>query len=244
MTILPQHQSPLIDPTNRKSLLIPVRLSASPPKIRFEGGRYQPLDNESAVAGDNSPSDQISGVNLSRRSPDSFGWIVGNSSAVETSGLRLDSDTVIHGRCDPLGAAEVTLGGLHGNVPEKKLNLFQFAAGGAAEPSATSAEIVRREFANANLGGELLDDVPDELFRHSFAPNLAGAAYTPEETTGLDPSRRRPVIQNLGHPVRNWDSSNVTTLPTEVHNCPMSLSLLKMADSQSCQFMPPKPAGK
>ena len=47
-----------------------------------------------------------------------------------------------------------------GNVPEKKLNLLQFAAGGAAEPSATSPEIVRREFANANLGGELLDDVP------------------------------------------------------------------------------------
>lgn len=42
-------------------------------------------------------------------------------------------------------------------MPEKKLNLLQFAARGAAEPSATSAEIVRREFANANLGGELLD---------------------------------------------------------------------------------------
>jgi hypothetical protein len=44
-------------------------------------------------------------------------------------------------------------------VPKKKLNLLQFAAGGAAEPSATSTEIVRREFANANLGGELLDDM-------------------------------------------------------------------------------------
>src|SRR5580698_7816351 len=50
------------------------------------------------------------------------------------SGFRLDSDTVIHGRCDPLDATEVTLGGLHGNVPEKKLNLFQFTAGSAAEP--------------------------------------------------------------------------------------------------------------
>src|SRR5262245_5528631 len=59
-----------------------------------------------------------------------------------------------YGRCDPLGAAEVTLSSLHGNVPEKKLNLLQFAAGGAAEPRATSTEIVRREFANANLAGE------------------------------------------------------------------------------------------
>src|SRR5215475_6014662 len=101
-----------------------------------------------------------------------------------------------------------------------------------------------REFANANLGGELLDDVPDQLFRHSFAPNLAGAAYTPKETTGLDSSRRRPVIQKPGHPVRNWDGSNVTSLPAEVHNCPMPLALLKMANGQHRQLMPPKPAGE
>ena len=67
-----------------------------------------------------------------------FGRIVGYSSGANASGFRLDSDTVIHRRCNPLGAAEITLGGLHGNVPKKKLNLLQFAAGGAAEPSATS----------------------------------------------------------------------------------------------------------
>lgn len=80
------------------------------------------------------------------------------------------------------------------------MNLLQFAAGGAAKPSATSTEIVRREFANADLGGELFDDVPDQLFRHSFAPNLAGAAHTPKETTGLDSSRRGPVVQEAGYP--------------------------------------------
>src|ERR1700754_1413669 len=112
---------------------------------------------------------------------------------------------VIHRRCNPLRTAEITLGGLHGNVPKKKLNLLQFAAGGATEPSATSTEIVRRELANTNLGGELLDDVPDELFRHSFAPNLPGAAYTPKEITGIDSGRRRPVIQQPGYPFRNWD---------------------------------------
>ena len=73
--------------------------------------------------------------------------------------------------------------GLHGNVPKKKLNLLQFAAGGAAEPSATSTEIVRREFANANLGGELLDDVPDELFRYGFAPSSTGATDAPKEVS-------------------------------------------------------------
>jgi hypothetical protein len=57
-------------------------------------------------------------------------------------------------------------------VAKKELNLLQFAAGGAAEPSATTAEIVRREFVNADLGGEPLDNVPDELFRYSVAPEL------------------------------------------------------------------------
>src|SRR3954453_2736906 len=107
-----------------------------------------------------------------------------------------------------------------------------------------ATEIVRCEFANANLGGELLDDVPDQFFRYSFAPNLAGAAYTPEESASLDCSRRRPVIQKGGHPVRNWDGSNVTSLAAEVHNCPMPFALLKMANRQHRQLMPPKPAGE
>src|SRR4051794_9666347 len=111
---------------------------------------------------------------------------IGRSGFQSRQNSRLDSDSVIHRGRNPLVATEVTFRGLYGDVAQKKLNLLQFASGGAAEPSATSTEIVRREFANANLGGELLDDVPDELFRHSFAPNLAGAAYTPEETTRLD----------------------------------------------------------
>jgi hypothetical protein len=32
---------------------------------------------------------------------------------------------------------------------------------------------VRRELVHANLRRELLDDVPDEFFRHPFAPDLA-----------------------------------------------------------------------
>ena len=129
-------------------------------------------------------------------------------------------------------------------MPKKKLNLLQFAAGGAAEPSATSAEIVRREFANANLGGELLDDVPDEFFRYSFAPNFARAAYAPKKSTDIDSGRRRPVIQQLRHPIRNGDGSNVTSLSAEVHDCPMPFTLLKMANGQTAELVAPKPTGK
>jgi len=68
-------------------------------------------------------------------------------------------------------------------VAKKELNLFQFAAGGAAEPSASSTKIVRRQFGNANSGGELLDNVPDELFRYSFSPSSTSATHMPEEPT-------------------------------------------------------------
>jgi hypothetical protein len=66
-------------------------------------------------------------------------------------------------------------------MAEKELNLLQFAAGGTAEASATSTEVVGRKFANANLGGELLDDMPDEFLRDSFAPNSTCAAHPPEK---------------------------------------------------------------
>ncbi len=75
------------------------------------------------------------------------------------------------------------------------MNLLQLAAGGPAEPSATSTEIVRREFANADLGGELLDDMPDELFRYGSAPSSTGATHTPEKFTRANFRGRCPFVQ-------------------------------------------------
>jgi len=69
---------------------------------------------------------------------------------------------------------------LHGDVAEEKLNLLQFAAGRTAEASATASEVMRREFAHANFGGELLYDMPDQLLRYPLAPNSASAAHPSE----------------------------------------------------------------
>ena len=87
--------------------------------------------------------------------------------------------------------------------------------GGTAEASTTSSEVVRREFADANLGGKLLDDVPDQLFRNSFAPDISGAAHAPKETTGVDSSRRCPVIHKAMHPIRNGNGC-----PSRCWRCP------------------------
>ena len=93
------------------------------------------------------------------------------------------------------GATEVTLCGLHGDMAKEELNLLQLAASGAAEPSATSTEIVRRKFANADPGSELLDDMPDELFSYSFFPNATGATHMAEKPAPVYSGGPCPLIQ-------------------------------------------------
>jgi len=57
-------------------------------------------------------------------------WIVGHPSRGQAvSWRRLDSDLVVHCRSDPLRTAEVTLGGLDGDMAKQKLNLLQFSSG-------------------------------------------------------------------------------------------------------------------
>jgi hypothetical protein len=41
---------------------------------------------------------------------------------------------------------------------------------------APSAEIMRRQLANADLDSKLFDDMPYKFFRHSFAPNFSSAS--------------------------------------------------------------------
>jgi len=41
--------------------------------------------------------------------------------------LRFNTDTVVHGSANPLIAAEIAFGCLHGDVAEKELNLIQLS---------------------------------------------------------------------------------------------------------------------
>lgn len=57
-----------------------------------------------------------------------------------------NSNVVIYGFAEPLLAAQIFFGGLHRDVPQKELNLFQLASRIVTEASARPPEIVRREF--------------------------------------------------------------------------------------------------
>ena len=143
-----------------------------------------------------------------------------------------------------MGAPEVTLGRLHGDVAEEELDLLQFAAGCATEPSATPPKIVRPKLAHTDFRRKLFDDVPNELLRHHFAPNRPSATHAAEEAATGDSSGLHPVIEETAHQVRDRDGSNVTTLPSQVHDCPMALTLLKVVDGQASEFMAPKSASQ
>ena len=143
-----------------------------------------------------------------------------------------------------MGAAQVALGRLYRDVAEEKLDLLQFAASGTTESSATPPEIVRRKFAHANFCRELFDDVPDELLRHVFTPNLAGATHAAEEATTGDSSGFHPVVREIPHPIGDRDGPNVTSLPAQVDDCPMPFALLEVINCQISEFMTPKSASQ
>ena len=129
-------------------------------------------------------------------------------------------------------------------MAKKKLNLLQLATGRTAEASATSAEVVGRKFADADLAGELLHDMPDELLRDGFAPNPTCATHPPEKATRANSCGRCPVIQQAMHPIRGGNGPNVTTLSPQVHDCPMPFALLKVAHGQAGELVPTESTGE
>ena len=73
---------------------------------------------------------------------------------------RSQPERIVHGDGDCLLRAEVALGGLDGGVPEQELDLFELAAGFAAELGASAPEVVRAQVWNADLLGRAPDHVP------------------------------------------------------------------------------------
>ena len=63
-------------------------------------------------------------------------------------------------------------------MAKKKLHLLQLAASGAAEAGTTSPEIMRCEFADADLTSELLDDARQTNFSVTASPQTLPALLT------------------------------------------------------------------
>ena len=109
--------------------------------------------------------------------------------------LWFNADAVVHGASNPLLAAEVALGRLNRNVPEQKLNLFQFAARSMAQPCACPTKVVRREPLNACFTGILAYHVPDRLLRQTVTPGAPVLVYPPEQFAGGQVGSLKPLIK-------------------------------------------------
>ena len=78
--------------------------------------------------------------------------------------LRFDADLIVHHSANPLFAAEIAFGRLDRHVAEKELDLLQLSAGSMAQLRARAPQVMGRDAPEAEFGGVLLDDVPNQPF--------------------------------------------------------------------------------
>src|ERR1035438_4676321 len=129
-------------------------------------------------------------------------------------------------------------------MAQEELDLLQFAAGGATKPSASPAQVMRGELADARLYGEFLDDVPYGLFRYALAPSSTRATHTPEKPPRFDSGSFCPSVNQAIHPIRDGNGSDVTGLSAQVHDDPMPIALLQVAESELCDLMATESTGQ
>ena len=95
--------------------------------------------------------------------------------------LRFDADPIIDGAANALLATQVSLGRLDGDVPEKKLNLLQFATRRVAEPGAGATKVVRRKPLDPCFAG-VLTDLRAKLLSPSVHRPRRSRSCLPSET--------------------------------------------------------------
>jgi hypothetical protein len=160
----------------------------------------------------------------------------------QDSALRFDADSIIDGAANALLAAQVPLGRLDGDVPEKKLNLLQFATRRMAEPGTRPAKIVWRKPFNACFAGVLPDHVPDGFLRQSIGPGFPVLVYPPKQLAGGYVGSLKPLIEQCLDPARHRHGPGVAGFAFQVDDGPVVFSLLYMAEIQVHRLVPSKAA--
>src|SRR5207249_8076317 len=87
---------------------------------------------------------------------------------------RFDADLVVYRSLQTLLASEILFRRLHRDVVEQELDLLQFASDCVTQACTGPAEVVWRDFRQAELCGIFLHDMPDDFFCHAVAPGCSG----------------------------------------------------------------------
>src|SRR4051794_15358811 len=90
-------------------------------------------------------------------------------------------EPVIDGMGEILPGTEITFSGLDGGMAEQKLDLFEVAAGGAAEFGAGAAEVMGGQVWSADDASVFLHDPPNDFFGYAIAPDPVRFVDRPEQ---------------------------------------------------------------
>jgi hypothetical protein len=122
---------------------------------------------------------------------------IGHSEAIHVDGLSAThsvADPFVHCSTNPLFAAEITLGSLHGNVPEKELYLLQLTACRMAQLRARAPQIMRSESSKAEFLSVMFHYMPHQPLRHVITPPLSSSAYTSKQFSGVESGFTSPSV--------------------------------------------------
>ncbi len=122
-------------------------------------------------------------------------------------------------------------------MPKKQLNLFELPTSTLAQTGARPAQIVRRKLRNAGNFGRLLHHMPDCLCGDPRPQNPSSAAHATKDSPFSDIGRHQPFIEHRPDPLWNRHGPDVAPFSAQVHNCPVSLSLLNVGQFEFYRFM-------
>jgi len=150
--------------------------------------------------------------------------------------LRFDADVVIHGTVDPLLAAEIVFSCLHGNVPEKELDLIQLSTRCMAQLRARPPEIMRRHSGKPEFPSVLFHHMPNNPFRYAVTPVFACPTDTSEQSSGRNPGCSHPQIDGRFDPLGHRHGSNMAAFADQIDYGPVFFALLQMHYERTPRF--------
>jgi hypothetical protein len=97
---------------------------------------------------------------------------------------------------------------------------------------------MRRQFCDAYSLRTFLYNVPDRLFCHTVAPDVARLVHLAEDPAPLNISSFQPLVQFRDDPIGNRNRSDVSAFAQQIDNGTVVLPLLEMVESQADSLMP------
>src|SRR5690348_6457578 len=70
-------------------------------------------------------------------------------------------------------------------------------------------QVMRREVLDAGPPGSGLHNMPDRLWRNTFAPDLAESAHASEDPTSVNARSLRPAVDSSLRPNGYWNCADV-----------------------------------